>query len=379
LHLGWVRIYYVSLAPKSADPSEARFDFRREVHPIMSSVSLGILLSVVAGILNGSFATPTKYVKKWKWENIWAVWGVVGMVLFPWFLVWVTVPGAAHFYAQAPARPILYLIIFGLGFGLAQIFFGLGIAAIGLSLNFAIAIGLSTALGSLVPLIALHPEAIPTLKGKMIFLGVGFMLAGIVLSAIAGREKERELQPSLDLPEEGAERRMSFKAGLFICILAGLGSPLINFGLAFGTPLIAQAAQAGVSPATRANVIWAPLVSASFIPYILYCTHLWRKNRSFHLYRESGTWMYFLFGAVMGVLWMGSTAIYGAVSAKLESMGPILGWPLFMASIILTSNAWGFATGEWKGTARKPRAFIFSGIGLLILGFVALAYASHLA
>lgn len=344
----------------------------------MSSVSIGIVLSLAAGVLNGSFATPTKYIKIWKWENIWAVWGLVGMVLFPWFLVCVTVPNAVSFYQQAPARPMLFMILFGLGFGLAQIFFGLGIAAIGLSLNFAIAIGLSTALGSIIPLIALHPEAIPTFKGKMIFLGVGFMLAGIVFSAIAGREKEKGLHLSLEGAMEGAEKRMSFKTGLIICILAGLGSPLINFGLAFGTPLIALAAQSGVSPATQANVIWAPLVTASFIPYILYCAYLWRKNRSFHLYGKSGTWMYFLFGAVMGVLWMGSTAIYGAASNKLASMGPILGWPLFMASIILTSNAWGFATGEWKGAGRKPRAYIFSGIGLLILGFVVLAYASNL-
>ncbi len=345
----------------------------------MSSVSIGIVLSLAAGILNGSFATPTKYIKIWKWENIWAVWGLVGMVLFPWFLVCVTVPNATHFYMQTMAGPLIYLILFGLGFGLAQIFFGLGIAAIGLSLNFAIAIGLSTALGSIIPLVALHPETIPTYKGKMIFLGVGFMLAGIILSAIAGREKEKELHLSLEGAEEGPEKRMSFKTGLIICILAGLGSPLINFGLAFGTPLIQQAAQAGVSPASRANVIWAPLVTASFIPYIVYCAYLWGKNRSFHLYGKSGTWKYFLFGLVMGVLWMGSTAIYGAASDKLESMGPILGWPLFMASIILTSNAWGFATGEWKGTARKPRAYILSGIGLLIVGFVALAYASHLS
>ena len=132
-------------------------------------------------------------------------------------------------------------------------------------------------------------------------------------------------------------------------------------------------------PAIPRLLTWAPLVTASFIPYILYCAYLWRKNRSFHLYGTSGTWKYFLFGAVMGVLWMGSTAIYGAASDQLETMGPILGWPLFMASIILTSNAWGFATGEWKGAGRKPRAYIFSGIGLLILGFVVLAYASNLA
>ena len=344
----------------------------------MSEVSIGIILAALAGVLNGSFAAPTKYARKWNWENIWAVWAVVGMLLFPWFLVFATVPHAATFYAHAAARTLWLVIIFGVGFGLAQIFFGLGIAAIGISLNFAIAIGLSTALGSVVPLVFLQPQTIPTPKGETIFLGVGLVLVGIVLCAIAGREKEKEFQiaPQAELKE--GETRISFKTGLIICILAGLGSPLINFGLAFGTPLTERALQLGVSTASQANVIWAPLVSASLVPYLIYCIYLWRKNRSFHRYTLPGTGAYWVFGAIMGVLWFGSTAIYGAAASHLQAIGPILGWPLFMSSIIITSNIWGFATGEWKGTSRKPRAIVLSGIFMLILGFVALAFATSL-
>lgn len=344
----------------------------------MSGVSIGILLSALAGVLNGSFAAPTKYVRHWKWENIWAVWAVVGMLLFPWFLVYVTVPHVASFYSHASAHTLWLVIIFGVGFGLAQIFFGLGIAAIGISLNFAIAIGLSTALGSIVPLVFLQPQTIPTPKGETIFLGVVLVLIGIVLCAVAGREKEKEFQISSQSQVKEGEKRMSFKTGLFICVLAGLGSPLINFGLAFGTPLTKRALQLGVTTASQANVIWAPLVSASLVPYLIYCIYLWRKNRSFHRYTLPGTGAYWIFGVVMGILWFGSTAIYGTATSHLQAMGPILGWPLFMSSIIITSNIWGFATGEWQGTTRKPRLIVLFGIFVLILGFVSLAIASSL-
>jgi L-rhamnose-H+ transport protein len=344
----------------------------------MSDVSIGIFLAALAGVLNGSFAAPTKYVTKWDWENIWAVWAVVGMLLFPWFLVFATVPHVAGFYAHASSHTMWLVILFGVGFGLAQIFFGLGIAAIGISLNFAIAIGLSTALGSIVPLVFLQPETIPTPKGKTIFLGVGLVLAGIVLCAVAGREKEKEFLLATQAELKEGEKRISFKTGLIICILAGLGSPLINFGLAFGTPLTQRALRLGVSTTSQANVIWAPLVSASLVPYLIYCIYLWRKNRSLHRYALPGTGAYWFFGAIMGVLWFGSTAIYGASASHLHAIGPILGWPLFMSSIIITSNIWGFATGEWKGTTRKPRFIVLSGIFVLILGFVALAIASSL-
>ena len=113
----------------------------------MSSLSIGIILSIIAGTINGSFAAPTKYAKVWKWENIYSVFGLFGMVIFPWLVVFLTIPNAGQVYHGVAAKSLLLTVTFGVGFGLAQIFFGLGIAAIGMALNFAIAIGISTVSG----------------------------------------------------------------------------------------------------------------------------------------------------------------------------------------------------------------------------------------
>ncbi|MGA3167441.1 MAG: L-rhamnose/proton symporter RhaT [Terriglobia bacterium] len=344
----------------------------------MSSLSIGIMLAIIAGIMNGSFASPTKYVKVWKWENIWAVWGVMGMVVFPWLVVFLTIPNAGTVYQSVGARNLLLMIGFGVGFGLAQIFFGLGIAAIGIALNFAIAIGLSTALGSIVPLLVLQRQKIFTAQGGLIFLGVGLILVGIVGCAVAGGLKEKHLASSAARPRESTAVTMSFKAGLFICILAGLGSPLINFGLAFGAPLLTAAAAQGVGPSSRANVIWAPLNTAALIPYLIYCAYLWKKNHTASLFRAPGTGLNWVLGAVMGLLWFWSTVIYGGVSARLSEMGPILGWPLFMSAIIITSNVVGLLTGEWKGSGSKALGAMLAGIVFLIGGFATLALASRL-
>ncbi|MEJ2009896.1 MAG: L-rhamnose/proton symporter RhaT [Acidobacteriota bacterium] len=118
----------------------------------MSGVSIGVLLSAIAGVLNGSFAVPTKIARKWRWENIWPVWGVWALFILPWVLTFATIPHTVRFFEHTPAGQWSLLILFGIGFGLAQIFFGLGIAAVGIALNFAIAIGISTAFGSIVPL-----------------------------------------------------------------------------------------------------------------------------------------------------------------------------------------------------------------------------------
>jgi len=343
----------------------------------MSSLMVGVVLAIIAGIINGSFAAPIKYAKIWKWENIWAVWAIFGMVVFPWVAVLITIPHPLDVYQQGGMQNTMMLVAFGVGFGLAQILFGLGIAAVGMALNFAIAIGISTAFGSLLPLLLQHRDKIFTDQGHMIFLGVGLIVIGIVGCAMAGKMKDTHLGADTR-PRESAAVHMSFKAGLVIVVLAGIGSPLINFGLAFGDRLKEVAGMQGVPPGSQANVIWAPLNSAAFIPYILYCIYLWKKNNTASLYKAPGTGRNWVFGAIMGGLWFGSTVIYGVITARLGNMGPILGWPLFMSAIIITSNVWGLATGEWKGSGSKALNSMFASIFFLILGFAALAYAGSL-
>ncbi|MDE3178950.1 MAG: hypothetical protein KGM47_04745 [Acidobacteriota bacterium] len=346
----------------------------------MSAVVFGAVLSIIAGVVNGSFATPTKFAKKWMWENIWSVWGVAAMFVLPWILVFFTIPHSGALYSGIGAGQIWLLALFGAGFGLAQIFFGLGIAAVGIALNFAIAIGISTAFGSIVPFLSKHADKAFTSEGYFFFLGIILMLIGIVLSAVAGREKEKKLHAEAPpSSSNGVKKSMSFAAGLTLCILAGLGSPLGNFGLAFCTPTVNRAVELGASLTNKYNAIWAPLYTASLVPYIIYCIYLWRKNHSFHLFAEKGTGINWIYGIIMAVLWMGSSAIYGVAASRIGDMGPVLGWPLFMSVIIITSSVWGFLTGEWKGAGRKSVNAMLLGIVFLIAGFVILAYSGTLA
>lgn len=341
------------------------------------SVQGGVLLALLAGILNGSFAAPTKYATRWKWENLWAIWAAVAFFVVPWSLALLTLPHLFAVYESVNARTLLTVIAFGAGYGIAALCFGLGVEAIGIALNFAIALGLSTVVGSLVPLVSLHPEQIFTRKGLVIETGVFIVLLGIVVCAIAGRAKEQQLVETAS--QTNQRDRTRFKVGLAYAIIAGLGSPLVNFGLAFGGPLLSSAAVQGAGPASQANVIWPPLLTATLVPYLAYCAYLWRKNQSLRLFVLPGTRLYWFLGALMGILWMSSIAIYGTASAAMAEMGPVLGWPLFMSAIIIVSNVWGFATGEWRGVRRQTIVTVSAGMLLLILGFCTLAWSFRIA
>jgi L-rhamnose-H+ transport protein len=335
-------------------------------------------LALGAGILNGSFATPTRFMNRWKWENVWALWAVLAMFVLPWVVALATVPHLFATYQTVEVRHALLLVIaFGAGYGIAAICFGLGVEAIGIALNFAIALGTATAVGSAIPLFWFHAASVFTQQGYVIETGIAVIVIGIVLCGIAGRSKERD--QARKLSEAKGPASSGFAKGLVLALVAGAGSALQNFGLAFGVPLLHRAAELGTPLAFQANVIWAPLLTATLIPYLLFCGRLWKKNHSWNLFFAPKTAKYWWFGLIMGALWFSSIVIYGAAATRMADMGPVLGWPLFMSAIILTSNVWGLAVGEWKGASRSSLITMFAGLAGLILGFCILAWSSRLA
>src|SRR2546428_14003935 len=103
----------------------------------MANTSLGLGLVLLAGVLNGSFAAPTKFASRWKWENIWMVWSVVALFLAPWVLVFGTISAPFSFYRNGGIGILLFIFCFGAGYGLSQIPFRLVLAGVGLSLGFS--------------------------------------------------------------------------------------------------------------------------------------------------------------------------------------------------------------------------------------------------
>src|SRR3954469_1023308 len=257
------------------------------------------ILALGAGVLNGSFATPTRFMTRWKWENVWALWAVLAMFVFPWIVAFATVPHLIATYQTPEVRhALLLVIVFGAGYGIAAICFGLGVDAIGIALNFAIALGTATAVGSAIPLVWFHSASIFTRQGLVIEGGIALIVFGIVLCGVAGRAKERDqAKQSIATKCPGSS---SFAKGLILAIVAGAGSALQNFGLAFGVPLLRRAAELGTEQSYQANVIWAPLLTATLVPYLIFCARLWKKNRSWNLYFEPSTAKYWLFGLLMG-------------------------------------------------------------------------------
>jgi L-rhamnose-H+ transport protein len=338
----------------------------------MNETLAGMALLILAGAMNGSFTLPMKFTRKWNWENTWLAWTFFALILFPPILAFFTIPRLGDVYAASGTGPAIQVALFGAGWGIAQVLFGLAVDSIGIALTFSIVLGLSAAVGSLVPLVQFHSERVFTRGGMGIIAGVAIVLVGVTLCAIAGRKREAVTHSA----EHSVER--SYGKGLLSALLCGFGAAFVNLGLTFGRPLIDGARNLGASPLWAPNAAWLPLMLAGAIPNLAYCIYLMRKNHSANQYSRQGTAFCFFLAALMAFFWFVSTQLYGMASERLGTLGPVLGWPSFMSLIVITANVWSLTTGEWKNTGKHPLRFMLAGVATLVLAVFVIGLASRL-
>src|SRR6185295_7334064 len=152
-------------------------------------VILGIAFACLSGIFNGLFTAPMKMIPGFKWENIWLVFIVVACLVMPVTIVLATSGSPFAILAAAPPRAIAAALGFGFTWGFGAILFGRSVERLGVSVANSLGIGISAALGSLVPLVISGNFRIET-RQLFLFAGVLAFLAGVGLCGAAGRARE---------------------------------------------------------------------------------------------------------------------------------------------------------------------------------------------
>jgi L-rhamnose-H+ transport protein len=330
----------------------------------------GVLLAMLGGIMAGNCMVPLKYQRRWRWENIWVVFSLVALVLLPWTLAFYRVPNLSAVYANVQFGNFVMPFLYGAGWGVAQVLFGLAVVHIGMALSFAITIGLSAALGTLVPILLQHPRVLVTGHGPMLLLAMVLMLAGVFVCSWAGRRREREQQR-----ETADPTRRSNTVGVLLAAAAGLLAPMLSYALAFGDSLIREALRFHTPRADAPYAVWPIALAGGAVPNFLYALWLIQRKKSWANFHP--VWPEILLGAIMGALWMGSVAIYGTATTLLGVVGASIGWSIYQICIILTANVSGWIAGEWRGISRLSRIALWGGLILLASATLAITYGSH--
>jgi L-rhamnose-H+ transport protein len=336
----------------------------------VSNPALGLGTVVLSGMLTASFPVPMRLSRHWTWENTWFAYATFALIIIPLSLAASAVPRLLGVYSSLPARDLLLPALFGFGWGIAQVTFGLSIARVGMAMAFAIVIGLSALLGSIVPLFVFHPAALMGRAGAGLLAAAALLAWGLVLYARAGREREANLSATGD-------SKGSFLHGLLLCVFTGCFGSMINMGFVFGSSIANRAVSQGASAASATLCIWVVVLGAGYIPNAVYTVYLLSRNHTARAFTRS-----FLREALLAlaaaVLWLFGMLGYGVGAGQMGVYGNSIGFAVCMAVLLLWSSALGIFAGEWRQAPSRSRFRMQFGMALITASMFALGLDSLL-
>lgn len=339
---------------------------------------IGLLLTVASGVMAGSVMAPMKFMRKYQFEHFWVVYSLAGTVLIPWGLAVATVPHLLGTYGQLPWRVLLLPPSCAFSWGMASMLSGLCVSRIGLSLSYALVIGVGASAGLLVPLSYFSPQTFRSAAGYLILLGVGVMIGGLTLVTRAGQQRERGPQGQLACATGSASsHRNKYFLWIVMATVAGVLSAGLNFSFAFGQQVAKAAQAAGASGTNATYAVWSLAMMGGMLPNLAYPILLCARHNSWRHFASSPKTDVPL-AVLMGVLFMGSTAVYGAGALRLGVLGTSVGWGIMQILQIVVGNLFGFLTGEWKAAPSESVRSVLAGLGVLVIASSLIAFGNYL-
>lgn len=332
------------------------------------SVLLGVSLVMIAGFMSGCCMLPMKFVRSWKWENVWLVFSILSLVVLPWSLALAFVGRLFYTYRALSAHQLAVPMLLGAGWGIAQILFGVSVKRLGLGIAYAIIVGLGAILGTVVPFFVQQRQLAKEHTLELIICGVLIMAIGIALTAWGGQINERAAAPVRNPVHR------SYPLAIFLAVLCGLMAPMLNYSFAFGQDIAKAAVAFGNQPVRAAYAVWPVGLAGGLAPNLFYSVWLLVKNHTWSLFRSNPP--DFFRSSLMGVLWMGAFAIYGMSATFLGALGTSVGWGLLQIFMIMTAILAGVFTGEWRYASRSAKLLLSTGIAGLTIATVLLAVSN---
>jgi L-rhamnose-H+ transport protein len=378
---------------------------------------IGVVFHWLGGLASGSFYVPYRGVKGWAWETYWLVGGFFSWIIVPWILALVMTKDLAQVLHETASGSIFWTFSFGVLWGLGGLTFGLTMRYLGMSLGMAVALGYTAAFGTLMPPIfrgVFVREVLGTTSGRIILIGVGACLAGIIFAGLAGMSKERELSEE---QKRASIKEFALKKGLFVATFCGVMSACFAYGLAAGDPIKELTVRHGTTPLWQGLPVLVVLLLGGFTTNFVWCLILNIRNKTGYQYFHSevrgvvpsraGEYVLetatdapaeemavavavcteqparapmlanYLFSALAGTTWYMQFFFYTMGETKMGRF-KFSSWTLHMASIIIFSTLWGIGLKEWKGVGNRTKWLVALSLFVLVASTVIVGYGNYL-
>jgi L-rhamnose-H+ transport protein len=112
---------------------------------------VGVLFHWLGGLASASFYVPYKRIRGWSWEIFWLTGGLFSWVIAPWLFASIQTENLFSVLANTPTNVLFWCYLWGALWGMGGLAFGLTMRYLGLSLGMAVALGLTTVIGTMGP------------------------------------------------------------------------------------------------------------------------------------------------------------------------------------------------------------------------------------
>ena len=347
----------------------------------MANPLLGIGLHGVGALSSSLCYTPQKKTRAWSWQTYWMAQATVCWLLLPAAVAALTTPHLGAVLAEAPRAAMLNAFLLGLGYGIGGTAFGVSIRYLGFSVTYALSIGISCVVGTLLPPLVAHQlGALLRRSGSgSVFAGIVVATAGIFLSGLAGGLRDRD---ALESRGVAAKSSANLRKGLFFAVVAGLLSAVFGLALAAGQPLADTAARYGAGQ-FQGNVILVFACGGAFLTTAAICLLLHLREGSLREYiafadgpQRRLLAANFALAALTGALWYAQFFFYG-IAHTLMGQYAFVSWALHMAMLVLFSAFVGVFLKEWRHCRPRTLATLLAALFLLVGAVAAIGWGSY--
>ena len=329
-----------------------------------------LIFAILAGLLNGSFAAPVKYIDNTDEKQVWFYFSFWAFIIVPLTTFLIIDPKFYYLLLEVPLKATLASFTSGFVWGIGMACLSIALKRIGIAVSFVINIGIATSGGTLVPLIFFPQQVVKTLFTSLVCSAVIFLLIAVLFAGYAA--KQREQQSSRTNHSTASNRAVAF--GLLLSIFAGVSSAAQGVCYAYSLSYYQTLPQWNHQSFLLSLLPWFPCFFGGFTPYMLYFAR--SNSRSQGEKRSKLNTKSHALIVLMGILFFECMVFYSKATEILGVLGPIIAWPLFMIFIILISNFWGVKHGEWYRASRSSKRKMFISVGLLILAIAILVLAT---
>lgn len=301
----------------------------------------------------------------------------MAMFVIPLLSTFFLVNGLLDTYSQVATNILLLVFVLSMLWGVGNLLWGIAISKIGMALGFSLLIGLTTLLGSIIPFFLGGIDQLGTTGGLIVLAGIFVIMLGIIVNGKAGLLRESSQQ------EDGADKGKSeMKLGIILCVVGGFCAAGFNLSYHVADNIghigaISQD-QFGNPPYLARLAVMLPSFIGSGIITVSYFGYQLSKKKTWKNFGNSESSKNFMLILVMAVIYCASLILYGLGAFHLGSLGTSVGFAIFQTGCIMVANLLGLMTGEWKEADSTTKSWLYSGLAVMTIGIIVVAYGNSI-